>query len=264
MSLLVVKVGGAFLDNASISRAFFKALSLVKTQHQVVLVHGGGSSVERLLEDLQLKSAKIDGLRITPKSQINYVVGALAGTVNKQLCAQAKQSGINTVGLSLFDGNMTQTTKINQQLGCVGLATCADKTLLTTLLDGGYLPIISSIGANQEGELLNVNADQAAVVIAKLLTAPLALLCDVAGVLNQDKMVIPQLTGQQIDELIDAGIIRDGMTVKVLAALDAANAIGQPVTIAGWRSTELLQGLNSDATTQCGTTILPDTQMLID
>ncbi|GAA0858778.1 acetylglutamate kinase [Aliiglaciecola litoralis] len=256
MNVLVVKVGGAFLDDTAIASAFFEAIRA--SQQQIVLVHGGGNAVERLFNDLKLPSEKIDGLRVTPKSQIQYVVGALAGTVNKQLCALAQQAKLNPVGLSLFDGNMTQATKVSPQLGNVGSVSCTDKRLLSTLLSADYLPIISSIGADKDGELLNVNADQAAVVIAKLLGSPLVLLSDVAGVLDDSKALIPQLTHQHISDLIDAGTIKDGMSVKVIAALDAANAIGQPVHIASWRNSQLLGSLADKQRAFAGTTIMPD------
>ncbi|TRY31373.1 acetylglutamate kinase [Aliiglaciecola sp. M165] len=257
MTVKVVKVGGAFLDDPDISIPFFKALCASHTQTPIVLVHGGGSSVEKLMSDLDLPTAKIDGLRVTPPEQINYVVGALAGTVNKQLCALAQQAGLNTVGLSLFDGNMTVCQKINDELGNVGQATVHDPLLLTTLLGSGYLPIISSIGKDTSGQLLNVNADQAATVIAKLLNAQLVLLSDVKGVLDEHSELVSSLDEIQIDKLIDCGVIRDGMTVKVNAALDAAKAIQQPVTIASWKDLTIF---NDDGAGSVGTTILPNKQ----
>ena len=259
MTLLVIKVGGAFLDDETISTPFFNALQNYQGELKLVLVHGGGTSVERLLDDLQLKSEKIDGLRITPDTQIDYVVGALAGTVNKHLCAMASAAGNKSVGLSLFDGNMTVTTQVSAELGNVGQVEPADNTLLETLLSGGFLPIINSIGATAQGRLMNVNADQAAVVIAKLLNARLALLSDVKGVLDDNKNLIEQLNSPQIKQLVDAGTIRDGMTVKVNAALEAANTIGQPVTIASWHDINGLLANQASSQSGCGTMIQPET-----
>ncbi|MDO6692040.1 acetylglutamate kinase [Aliiglaciecola sp. 3_MG-2023] len=258
MKVKVVKVGGAFLDDPSISNDFFSALFAAQEQQPVVLVHGGGSSVEKLLKGLSLTSQKVNGLRVTPKSQIDYVVGALAGTANKNLCALAKKSGLNPVGLSLLDGNITHCHQISEELGNVGSAEPVDQTLLTTLLAAGFLPIVSSIGADDQGELLNINADQAATAIAKLLNAQLVLLSDVAGVLDHNKSLINKLTSSDIETLISDGVIRDGMTVKVEAALDAANQIGQSVTIASWKNLEILtQGTEVEDNASAGTTIFP-------
>lgn len=260
MQVKVVKVGGAFLDDPNISVDFFSALNAAQEQQPIVLVHGGGSSVEKLLKNLSLSSHKINGLRVTPKSQIGYVVGALAGTANKNLCALAKTSGLNPVGISLLDGNITQCHQISEELGNVGSAEPGDPTLVTSLLAAGFLPIISSIGSDEKGELLNVNADQAATAIAKLLNAQLVLLSDVAGVLDQQKSLINTLSASEIDHLIDQGVIRDGMTVKVQAALDAANQIGQSVTIASWHNLEVLTQGNSTDNASSGTTIFPSSK----
>lgn len=261
MSLLVVKVGGAFLDDQTISMPFFNALKHYQGKLKLVLVHGGGTTVERLLNDLQLKSEKINGLRVTPNSQIDYVVGVLAGTVNKKLCAQASTANIKAVGLSLFDGNMTIATQVNAELGNVGQVDPVDDSLLNTLLKGDFLPVINSIGVTSDGNLMNVNADQAAVIIAKLLGAKLALLSDVKGVLDEQKAVIDQLDSSSIKRLVTAGTIKEGMTVKVNAALDAANAIGQPVTIASWHDIDSLLANQTSTQSGCGTIIQPEFSM---
>lgn len=257
MTVRVVKVGGAFLDDPHISVPFFEALFASHTQTPIVLVHGGGSSVEKLMTDLNLPTNKINGLRVTPPEQINYVVGALAGSVNKQLCALAQQAGLNTVGLSLFDGDMTKCQKVSDELGNVGQAINHEPQLLTTLLAAGYLPIVSSIGKDQSGQLLNVNADQAATAIAKLVNGQLILLSDVKGVLDKQKTLVNSLDEKQINQLIQDGVIRDGMSVKVNAALDAANTIKQPVTIASWKDLTIF---SDDQCVSVGTTIFPNQQ----
>jgi acetylglutamate kinase len=240
---LVIKVGGAFMQAEDAALALLKTISELQKSYIVVLVHGGGAMVEELLSALNFTSQKIDGLRVTPNEHMPYITGALAGTANKQLCGLAIKAGISPVGLSLLDGKMCKATVMREELGAVGSVEVGDATLLKALAATDMLPIISSIGADSEGNLLNVNADQAATVIAQLLDAQLLLLSDVPGVLDANKNLISQLDSEQIDTLIAQNVIRDGMIVKVQAALDAANSLGRSVTIASWKESEKLLGL---------------------
>jgi acetylglutamate kinase len=242
-NVLVIKVGGAFMQAEHYALALLKTIAELRKSYIVVLVHGGGAMVEQLLCALNLTSQKIDGLRVTPKEHMPYIIGALAGTANKQLCGLAIKAGISPVGLSLLDGKMCNATVMRAELGSVGSVEAGDATLLKALAAVNMLPIISSIAADKQGNLLNVNADQAATVIAQLLDAELLLLSDVPGVLDAEKNLIDKLDTQQIETLIEQNIIRDGMIVKVQAALTAANSLGRSVTIAGWKDTKKLLGL---------------------
>lgn len=240
---LVVKVGGAFMQSDAHALALLDTLKQLQQDYQLVLVHGGGAMVEELMQALNLKSQKIDGLRVTPDEHMPYITGALAGTANKQLLALAIKAGVTPVGLSLADGNMCTAQVMRAELGAVGTVTANDATLLQVLGQTTMLPIISSIGASESGQLLNVNADQAATVIAQLLDAELLLLSDVPGVLDANKTLIPQLSSEQISQLVEQNVIRDGMVVKVEAALTAANSLGRNVTIASWKDPQKLLGL---------------------
>jgi acetylglutamate kinase len=240
---LVIKVGGAFMQDKDAALTLLTTIGKLQKNYFVVLVHGGGPMVENLLNALNLTSQKIGGLRVTPQEHIPFIVGALAGTANKQLCGLAIRAGLNPVGLSLLDGKMCCATVMREELGAVGSVEPGDATLLKALATAYMLPIISSIGADRKGNLLNVNADQAATVIAELLNAQLLLLSDVPGVLDANKNLIEHLNMEQIDILIAQNVIRDGMIVKVQAALKAANSLGRSVTIASWKSTEKLLGL---------------------
>lgn len=242
-NILVIKVGGAFMQAEDAALDLLKTIGELQKSYIVVLVHGGGAMVEELLFALNLSSQKIDGLRVTPKEHMPYITGALAGTANKQLCGLAIKAGISPVGLSLLDGKMCVASVMREELGAVGSVEAGDATLLKALAATHMLPIISSIGADSEGNLLNVNADQAATVIAQLLDAELLLLSDVPGVLDADKNLISQLDPTQIDQLIAQNVIRDGMIVKVQAALEAANSLGRSVTIASWKNAEKLLAL---------------------
>lgn len=245
MEPLIIKLGGVLLDNEEALTRFFTALQQYRSTHSrpLVIVHGGGCLVDELMGKLQLPVVKKQGLRVTPADQIDIITGALAGSANKTLLSWATKFGLNGVGLSLGDGQLAKVTQINEELGHVGNATSGSPDLLNLLLGAGYLPIISSIGMTEKGELMNVNADQAATAIAETLGADLVLLSDVSGILDGKGQKIAEMSAEKAQMLIDQGIITDGMIVKVNAALEAAKTLGRPVEIASWRHAEKLTTL---------------------
>ncbi|WP_086982006.1 acetylglutamate kinase [Vibrio aphrogenes] len=254
---LVIKLGGAVLSDTDTLALLFQTISHYQQQAQraVVIVHGGGYLVDELMDKLQLETVKKNGLRVTPFEHINYISGALAGTANKLLQGQAMKLGLNAVGLSLADGGLCQVTQLSQDLGAVGEAKAGEASVLKAILSTGALPIISSIGLTKEGQLMNVNADQAAVAVATALDAELALLSDVSGVLDAKKQLIAQLDQNMADQLIAQGVITDGMIVKVQAALDAAKQLGRAIEVAGWKEPQKLTQLL--AGNSIGTRFLP-------
>ncbi|MGG4610098.1 acetylglutamate kinase [Providencia sp. Me31A] len=256
MQPLVIKLGGVLLDSVEALEKLFTAIETYRQVHQreLVIVHGGGCLVDELMHKLQLPVVKKQGLRVTPADQIDIITGALAGTANKTLLAWAIKHQLPAVGLSLGDGKSVTVTQLNEELGHVGNAKPGDAKLLKLLLSAGYLPIISSIGMTSEGELMNVNADQAATAIAQVLNADLVLLSDVSGILDGKGQKIDEMTTQKAQKLIEQGIITDGMIVKVNAALDAATTLQRSVDIASWRHAEQLQELFNG--TAIGTRIL--------
>ncbi len=245
MNPLIVKLGGVLLDSEEALERLFTALDSYRAQHQrpLVIVHGGGCLVDELMKKLALPVVKIDGLRVTPADQIDIITGALAGTANKTLLSWAKKHAIPAVGLCLGDGDSVKVTPLDAKLGHVGKAQPGSPTLLTSLLNAGYLPIVSSIGITDDGELMNVNADQAATALAETLGADLILLSDVSGILDGKGRRIAEMTAQKAEQLIAQGIITEGMIVKVNAALDAARTLGRPVDIASWRHADQLPAL---------------------
>jgi len=251
----VIKVGGALLSAPKQAKALMQGLKQLSESHQLVLVHGGGELVADWLKQLGLETNKHKGLRITPQEHLPFVVGALAGAANKQICATALANDIEAVGLSLMDGRLCHCSQQDPQLGAVGSAKPNQAKLLVSLLQQGYLPVISSIGADASGQLFNVNADQAAISICQLLGAELLLLSDVEGVLDGQKQLIPELYPKQIKQLIQQQVIKDGMLVKVGAAHSAALSIQKPVTIASWKQPHCLLALSEGRT--FGTKVFP-------
>ncbi|KLV07485.1 acetylglutamate kinase [Photobacterium aquae] len=244
---LVIKLGGAVLSCSDTLEKLFGAIGQYQQQAQrpLILVHGGGYLVDELMAKLQFETVKKDGLRVTPSDQVPYIAGALAGTANKLLQGQALKAGVAAVGLSLADGGLCQVEELAPELGAVGKASPGDGTLLSAVMAAGYVPIISSIGLDGNGKLMNVNADQAAVAVAAAMNAELVLLSDVSGVLDGKGRLIPTLTETEAESLISHAVITDGMVVKVRAAFAAASALGQPIEVASWRYPDRLAALFS-------------------
>ena len=252
---LVIKVGGAILTQES---ALFSLLSVIKKlkNQAVVLVHGGGCVVDDMLKQAGFSTEKKNGLRVTPQAQIPVISGALAGNVNKSIVASAATLDIPAVGFSLCDGDMVTCQLADIDLGAVGKPNAKSSKLLDTLLSANFMPVIASIGSLDNGELVNVNADDAAVVICQLLNAELLLLTDVNGVKDAENHYLKTLNSQQASLLIQQGVIAGGMTAKVNAALRAANQLRRSIAVASWQSPEQIISLLDG--NGIGTCIQPD------
>lgn len=231
---IVIKVGGALLEAESAASQFFTQLSLLKDVNPIV-VHGGGAQVQAMLKDLGFTSEKHLGMRITPDAHMPIVTGILAGSANKQLVAMAQAKSCKAVGISILDGNLMHCERISESLGCVGAPTTVNPKLVSELVENNWLPIVSSIGSDSKGQLLNINADHAASALAVAMACPLVLLSDVSSVLNENKARIPTISPDDMQELIDTKVIVEGMKVKVESAMDTAKKTNRSVTIAGWK-----------------------------
>lgn len=252
---IVIKLGGAVLSDDKALTSLFTSVKQLQSHRPVVILHGGGYLVDELMEKLQFEVVKKDGLRVTPFEQIPVITGALAGTANKMLQSQAIKNNLISVGLCLADGGLCQVSAFDPELGAVGLAKAGNSDLLLSILKTEVLPIISSIGITDEGQLMNINADQAAVAVASALNADLILLSDVCGVLDANGQLMENLTRQESEQLIRDKVITDGMIVKVNAAFDAAKMLGRPIRIMSWKNPEKLLSLLKNES--LGTQFLP-------
>ena len=251
---LVIKIGGAILEKQDALADLLKIIASLNNQ-PVVLVHGGGCVVDEMLSQAGFTTQKKHGLRVTPKEQMPLIAGALAGSVNKAIVATAASLNMQAVGLSLSDGDMVSCRLSDKDLGMVGEPSAHNSKLLDTLLSANFLPIVSSIGSLASGELVNVNADDAAVAICKLLNAELLLLTDVNGVKDANGEYIDSLSKAQANSLIEQGVIAGGMTAKVNAALHAASQLRRSIAVASWQSPEkIINLIKGDAV---GTRIQP-------
>ena len=260
-SLFVVKLGGALLDDSAALSATIDSICALHTARpgSVIVVHGGGSSVDRHLAKLGMPTEKRDGIRLTPPDQMIEISAVLSGRVNATIVAELLARGSSAVGLSLADGFLTSsitTTRYSFNPGRVGEVVGGDAKLVHTLLNAGFLPIISSVAVDAGGDLLNVNADDAAAAIARIVGATrLVFLTDVSGVLDQDGALISQITASEVATLIEQGVIYGGMIPKINNALATATETGVCVVIAGWRDKNILARLADGESV--GSTILP-------
>lgn len=257
---LVVKIGGGALDGDVPAPTLMAALARLveREQRGVVIVHGGGSAVDAHIRRVGLEPVRRDGIRITPADHIGEVVAVLAGRINKAVVGGLKQAGVQGVGLCLADAGLETApdTSLGFDAGRVGTVVGGDGVALRALLGAGLTPVISSIGIDDQGEALNVNADTAAAGVACVIEASeLLLLTDVPGILDASGDLIGELDIDSIDGLIDAGVVHDGMVPKARAGALAARAIGAPVSIGSWRDESSLRVLADGG--RIGTRVLP-------
>ena len=225
---VVIKYGGAALVNEEIKSTIIKDIALMKfVGFKPVVVHGGGKDINKALERVGIEPQFKDGLRVTDEETMEVVQEVLVGKVNKSLVTELCLQGINAVGVCGKDSGFMKVKKATPNgldLGLVGEVTEVDTTLINTLLDNDFVPVISTVGVDEEGNSYNVNADYAAVAVAGALNAEkLVFITDVAGV-NDPNSVISTTNTAEINELIADGTIAGGMIPKVQCCLAGVNA----------------------------------------
>ncbi|MCW5965052.1 MAG: acetylglutamate kinase [Bryobacterales bacterium] len=223
---LLIKLGGALLDQPdSRLRIAGEIRAIAAEGHRVVVVHGGGKQMTRLLDAQGIPSRFVDGLRVSSPEVIDALLQAVAGSVNKRLVAAFRQCSVPAVGISGVDGGLVDAEQLREELGAVGNPQFARPLVLDTLLDQGFLPVVACVASNQDGEIFNVNADQMACICASAFPADqLLFLTDVEGVLDSNKQRIPQLSVEECRSLIRDGVAVGGMQAKLEAACRTVEA----------------------------------------
>ena len=198
-------------------------LSLVGVE--VVLIHGGGPEISEMLEKIGKEVKFVNGLRVTDKETIDVVQMVLAGKVNKSLVNLIQNCGGKAIGLSGIDGHMIEAKMKNEQLGYVGDITDINIDPILDVIEKGYIPVISTIGCDKDGNTYNINADTAAARIAgKLHAESLISLTDIAGVMrdkDDPATLIPKMSVKESEKLIADGVIVGGMIPKVECCTNA-------------------------------------------
>ncbi|MEH7555428.1 acetylglutamate kinase [Priestia megaterium] len=229
--IVVVKCGGSIVNQ--LTSAFFESIQQLKASgYQIIVVHGGGPDIQDTLTKLHIETEFVDGLRKTSKEALEVVTMVLAGKVNKQLVKELQKANLKAVGLSGIDGLLLKAEAIDvERLGYVGKVKGVNDTLLKQLTDSQYIPVISSIGADEEGNSYNINADVVAGAVAQAVNAEkLMFVTDVKGVLK-DGALLPELTKSEIDALIEEKVIYGGMIPKVTSAVNALSPLLEEVHI---------------------------------
>ena len=224
--VVVVKYGGNAMVNEQLKQQVMEDIVLLWTIGvKVVLVHGGGPEINEMMNRVGKKSEFVDGLRVTDRETVDIVEMVLAGKVNKTLVNLLEKKGGNAVGLSGMDGRLIEAEMKNPKLGYVGNITKINIEVVNDLLDNGYIPVISTLGRDREGNVYNINGDTAAGNIAGALGAErLIMMTDIAGILrdkDDPSTLITGLTVEEAKELYKEGVISGGMIPKVDCCIEA-------------------------------------------
>jgi acetylglutamate kinase len=250
---VVVKFGGELLeDSTRLQRIVSTIAELSGTGTPLVIVHGGGKEIDAALKVAGIEKRQVEGLRITDEPTLDVVVSVLAGLVNTRLVAALSAAGVAAVGLTGADGKvgLSDVAPAHRTLDGRSVALervgspshAADMRLLRTLAHDGFVPVIASIGATEDGQLLNVNADTMAGHVAAALRARrLVIAGSTAGVLDEDGRTVALLDPVAIDRLVTSGAATAGMIAKLRACEDALAGGVDDVVIVDGRSAEALR-----------------------
>ncbi len=224
--IIVVKYGGNAMINEELKEAVMGDIVLLSLIGiKVVLVHGGGPEITDMLQKVGKKSEFVDGLRVTDKETVEIVQMVLAGKVNKNLVNLLQSKGGKAIGLCGIDGNMIKAEPKKKELGYVGEITDVNVEPILDVLEKGYIPVISTIGYDEDGNSYNINADTAAAKIAgQLKCESLISMTDIAGILrdkDDPSTLIPKIYVSEAPQLISEGIISGGMIPKIECCIEA-------------------------------------------
>ena len=226
--IVVIKYGGNAMINPQLKEQVMEDIALLwLIGVKVVLIHGGGPEISQTMEKLGKKAVFVDGLRVTDQETVDIVQMVLAGKVNKTLVNLLQMKGGHAVGLSGIDGGLLEAKMKNEALGYVGQITKVRTQPITDLLEKNYIPVISTVASDRQGNVYNINGDTAAAYIAGALGAErMIMMTDIAGILrdkDDPSTLIPMLTLEETKGLYDEGIISGGMIPKVDCCIEALN-----------------------------------------
>lgn len=224
--VLVIKYGGNAMISEELKKSVMRDLTLLRfVGINVVLVHGGGPEISETLKRMGVESRFVNGLRYTDEETAEVVRMVLAGKVNKELVHRLQMLGAKSVGMCGIDGGMLLCEKECDELGYVGKIISVNTDVITDSLQNGYLPVISTVGYDNEGHIYNINADTAASAIAGALGAEsLILMTDIRGLLrnkDDEESLIKKVYVSDIPSLVNEGVISGGMIPKINCCKEA-------------------------------------------
>ena len=250
--IVVVKYGGSAMLNENLRDSVVRDIVLLSyIGVKAVLVHGGGPEITDLLKKMGKESRFVNGLRVTDKETAEVAQMVLAGKINKNLVNNIQNRGGKAIGLSGIDGHMIEASMKDEALGYVGKIEKINVQPILDVIDKGYIPVISTLGCDNEGNVYNINADTAASIIAgSLKAASLISLTDTDGILrdkDDPSTLIPVIKISEIAGLIESGVISGGMIPKVECCSDAIkDGVGKVIIIDGRISHSILVEMLTD------------------
>ena len=245
---IVIKCGGSVLVDPALFKIFIEDVAVLKKLgFNPIIVHGGGKRINNRLNELNIESSFINGLRVTDKNTINIVEDVLI-EFNKEIVDSLKKQSCETKKITSRESNIITVKPENDKLGFVGTPTNIDTNILKKITKANEVPIIAPLGLDQNNQTFNINADTVAGSIAKELKARrLMIISDVEGVLDNEKKLIPEINSSKANKLIEQKIISGGMIPKINNCLDvASNGVRGVVIIDGRKNHSLLFELLSD------------------
>ena len=222
--IIVIKCGGSVLLEKNLFNQFIEDISVInKLGLSVVVVHGGGKNIQKKLDEHNLKSAFIDGLRVTDEKTIKIVEEALL-ELNFEILSEINNHHANSVSISPKKNNIIRVTPERKEFGFVGTPTEIKKDTILEIINEKKIPLIVPMGIGEDNNIYNINADVAAGAIAKELKARrLLLMTDVEGVLDKSKNLISEINSSMANEMLKNKTIAGGMIPKIKTCLDAVN-----------------------------------------
>ena len=227
--IVVVKFGGNAMVSQDLCSAVMSDITLLtQVGVKVVLVHGGGPEISDMLKRVNKTTEFVDGLRVTDAETMEIAQMVLCGKINKNLVAQMQKAGGNAIGLCGVDGHMIEAECLNPKLGFVGEITKVNPKPVLDMLNMDYIPVVSSVGCDAEGNAYNINADTAAAAIAAALGAEcMVAMTDIVGILkdkDDPSSLISHINVQEAPEMIANGVISGGMIPKVEGCCNAVKS----------------------------------------
>ncbi|MBM7570705.1 acetylglutamate kinase [Aquibacillus albus] len=249
MNYVVIKCGGSVFNE--LPESFYKDIITIHKsgKWKPIIVHGGGPLISSLLENMGVKTSFVNGLRVTTNEVLDVVEMALSGLMNKQIVRHLTKANGNAYGISGVDGGLIQAIPaVSSELGFVGEVDTVETSIIEQIVNQGFIPVISPLGMNKDGQRYNINADMAAASIAQALSAKLCFISDIPGIYteqNGEKLVLHHVGKDRIEQLIEDKVIYGGMIPKVQSALKAlGDGVPEVSIVNGLEENGLLQFMN--------------------
>ena len=244
---IVVKIGGSVLNDKKLFKILIEDISILKKMNfNPILVHGGGKRLTAKLNQLNIQSKFVEGLRVSNKNVVK-IAEEIFIEFNKEILNEIKNYSVNAKSITSKENNIISVKAISKELGYVGTPYKVNTDILKKIVEANEIPIIAPLGLNSDNQVYNVNADDIATFVASSLNARrLIMISDVAGVLDKENNLISEINSAKAKEMISSGEITQGMLVKINNAINVADKVKGTVIIDGRVVHSILYELLSD------------------